>query len=350
MGYANSLGDEKMKKKHFLFLTMMTLMTFILAACSHSEASSNGEQDQASTIRIGYFPNMTHIATIVALEKGYFEQQLGEEITISTKTFNDGTAFMEAMSTNAIDIGTVGPTPALNTYTRHPQHEIIAGAVNAGAVLVVRGDSNITSVEDLAGKTVAVPAYGSTQDIGLMKSLKDVGLKVKLSGGNVNSIKLASADTASLMLRGDIDAAAAQEPWGVNIETNGKAKLLLDEKEFAWGSESTNTVVAARKEFTLNNPELTKKILKAHLQAIDFIKENPEEAIQLFLDHVKKITGKDLSKDEVTKAFGRLTPTSELNEKIIKEMATISKEAGYITTDNIDGLLNLSFLQEVSNE
>ncbi|MCP1145949.1 aliphatic sulfonate ABC transporter substrate-binding protein [Lysinibacillus endophyticus] len=337
-----------MKKNKFLLLALLTLVIGVLAACGNSEKESGSteEKDAATEVRIGYFPNMTHIATIVGLEKGFYQEQFGENVTISTKTFSDGSAFMEAMSTNAIDLGTVGPTPALNTFVKNPQHEIIAGAVNAGAVLVVGADSGINSVEDLAGKTVAVPTFGSTQDVGLMKSLQDAGLKVKSSGGDVNTIKQAPADTAALMLKGEIDAAATQEPWGVNIETNANAKLLLDETQFAWGSESTNTVVAARKEFTSNNPELTKKALKAHKQAIDFINENPEEAIQLFLDHVKEITGKELSKDEVTKAFARLTPTTDVNEDVLKEMATISKEAGYITSDNIDGLVNLSYLEE----
>ncbi|RUL51572.1 MULTISPECIES: aliphatic sulfonate ABC transporter substrate-binding protein [Lysinibacillus] len=339
-----------MKKNKFLLVALLTLVIGVLAACGNSEkeSESSAEKDSATEVRIGYFPNMTHIASIVALEKGFYQEQLGEGITIETKTFSDGSAFMEAMSTNAIDLGTVGPTPALNTFVKNPQHEIIAGAVNGGAVLVVGADSGINSVKDLAGKTVAVPTFGSTQDVGLMKSLQDAGLKVKSSGGDVNTIKQAPADTAALMLKGEIDAAATQEPWGVNIETNANAKLLLDQNEFAWGSESTNTVVTARKEFTSNNPELTKKALKAHKQAIDFINENPEEAIQLFLDHVKGITGKELSKEEVTKAFERLTPTTDINEDVLKEMATISKEAGYITSDNIDGLVNLSYLEAAS--
>src|SRR5690606_9193084 len=103
----------------------------------------------------------------------------------------------------------------------------------------------------------------------------------------------------------------------------------------------------ARSKFTEANPELTKKYLKAHIQAINFINENPDEAIQLFLDHIKAITGKDLSKDEVTKAFDRLKATTDVNEDVIKEMATISKEAGYINSDDIEGLVNLTYLDEV---
>ncbi|RHW34779.1 aliphatic sulfonate ABC transporter substrate-binding protein [Lysinibacillus yapensis] len=339
-------------KKNFLSLALLILVILVLAACGGGEVTNDSEilNDAANEVRIGYFPNMTHIATIVALEKGFFEEQFGEDIEISTKFFNDGTAFMEAMSTDAIDIGTVGPTPAINTFVKNPQHEIIAGAVSGGAVLVIGKDSGIDSVEDLAGKTVVIPAYGSTQDVSLMKSLKDAGLKVKLSGGAVNTIKQAPADTAALMLRGEIDAAAMQEPWGVNIEMNGNGKLLLDETQFGWGSESTTTVVAARKDFSSINPDLTTKALKAHVQAVDFINENPEEAIQLFLDHIKKITGKELSKEEVTKAFDRIAPTTEVNEEVLKEMATVSKEAGYIHTDNIDGLINYSYLEEALSE
>lgn len=335
-----------MKRNKFWLFSVITVLTTFLVACGNDEKASSTEKDSIKEVRIGYFPNMTHIATIIGLEKGFFEEQLGDAVAISTKTFNDGAAFMEGMSTDAIDIGTAGPTPAINTFIKNPQHEIVAGAVNGGAVLVVRADSGIETVKDLAGKTVAIPTFGSTQDIGLMKALQDAGLKVKTSGGDVNTVKQAPADTASLFLQGQIDAAATQEPWGVNIETNAGAKLLLGPDEFAWGNESTNTVVVATKEFTSNNPETAKKVLKAHAQAIDFINENPAEAIQLFLDHIKDITGKELSKEEVEKAFERLTPTTAVNEDVLKEMATISKEAGYITTDNIDGLVNLTYLEE----
>ena len=338
-----------MKKKLLLF-TILSIVITVLVACGDKKEESK-EQESATEIRIGYFPNMTHIATIIALEKGYFTEQIGSDIKLTTSTFNDGSAFMEAMSTDSIDLGTVGPTPAINTYVKNPKHEIIAGAVNGGAVLVVGKDSGINSIEDLKGKKVAVPTFGSTQDVGLMKSLQESGLTANSTGsGDITTIKQAPADTAALMLKGEIDAAATQEPWGVNIETNGNAKLLLDASQFAWGSDSTNTVVAATKEFTTTNPELTKKTLKAYVKAVEFINENPEESIQLFLDHVKEITGKDLSEDEVKKAFERLTPTTDVKEEILIEMATISKDAGYISTDNIDGLVNLSFLKDVLSE
>ena len=341
-----------MKWNKLWLFTIITVFAAVLAACGGGDNDSSTQDKKgtgkATEVRIGYFPNMTHIATIIALEKGFYEEQLGADIQITTRTFNDGSSFMEGMSTDAIDVGTVGPTPAINNYVKNPEHEIIAGAVNGGAVLVVRADSGIEKVEDLAGKTVAIPTFGSTQDVGLMKVLQDAGLGVANSGGEVNTVKQAPADTAALFVQGQIDAAATQEPWGVNIETNAGAKLLLGPDEFAWGNESTNTVLVATKKFTSSNPELTKKILTAHSQAIDFIKANQAESIQLFLDHIKEITGKELSKEEVEKAFERLTPTTDVNVDVLKEMATISKNAGYISKDQIDGLVNLTYLEETA--
>lgn len=327
-----------MKKKWLLSAALLSALA--LGACSGEEKEKAATND-AEEIRIGYFPNMTHIATIVALEEGYYAEELGDDVEIKTSTFSDGSSFMEAMSTDAIDYGTVGPTPALNTYLKNPQHEIIAGAVNGGAVLVVRADADIDSVEDLKGKKIAIPTFGSTQDVGLRKTLEKAGL----TGDDVELIKQAPADTAALFIQGEIDAAATQEPWGVNIETNAGAKLLEGPEEFAWGNESTNTVVVATKDFSDVNPELTEAALRAHTKAVDFISDNPEEAIQVFLTHIKDITGKELSEEEVTKAFERLTATTAVNEDVLKEMAKISKDASYSTSDNIEGLVNLEFLK-----
>lgn len=326
-----------MKRKWLLSAALFSALT--LAACGGDEEIT--ATNDAEEIRIGYFPNMTHITTIVALEKGFFAEQLGEGVEIKTSTFPDGGSFMEAMSTSNVDYGTVGPTPALNTYLKNPQHEIIAGAVNGGAVLVTRADSGIESVEDLKGKKIAIPTFGSTQDIGLRKTLEKAGL----TADDVQLIKQAPADTASLFLQGEIDAAATQEPWGVNIETNAGANLLEGADEFAWGNESTNTVVVATTKFSDNNPELTEAALRAHVQAVEFIEENRDEAIDLFLAHIEEITGKALAEEEVVKAFDRVTPTSEVKEDVLQEMAQISLDAGYTTKDDITGLVNLEFLE-----
>ena len=153
----------------------------------------------------------------------------------------------------------------------------------------------LTELADLDGKKVAIPVIGSTQDVMLRKALKDVGLKPTSNGGTVELFAAAPADTATLFVQKSVDAAATQEPWGYILETQANGKLLFDWESFAWGKESTNTVVAASKKF-LEDEEFVNAYLTAHVKAVEFIEQNPEESQDLVIKHIKELTGKEIDK------------------------------------------------------
>jgi len=336
------MGVSVMKRKIFVFALISMFVLSILTACGSGAEESKGNKE----VNIGYFPNLTHIATIVALENDYFTEAFGKDVKVNTKTVNNGGLFMEAMATKAIDVGTVGPGPLLNFYVKDPNYHIISGAVNGGAVLVSSEHSKITELADLDGKKVAIPVIGSTQDVMLRKALQDVGLKPTTNGGTVELVAAAPADTTTLFIQKSVDASATQEPWGYILETQAEGKLLLDWETFAWGKESTNTVVAASKKF-LEDDDLAKAYLTAHVKAVDFIKENPAESQGLVIKHIKGLTGKEINKEELQVAFERLEVTTEVNEGVIQEMADISKEAGYVTSNDIDGMIQLEKLNSL---
>ncbi|HLQ82247.1 MAG TPA: ABC transporter substrate-binding protein [Pseudogracilibacillus sp.] len=322
-------------------LVVMIALTLVIAACGQASL-----EKKEKTVKIGYFPNLTHVATIVGLEKGYFKEAFGEEVEIETKTVNNGGLFMEAMATGAIDVGTVGPGPLLNHYVKDPNYFIISGAVNGGAVLVGSKHSQIKELEDLDEKKIAIPVIGSTQDVMLRKTLNEVGLKPTTNGGTVELMPAAPADTATLFQQESVDATATQEPWGYILETQADGELILNWDEFAWGKDSTNTVVAATTDFKENDSH-TKKYLSAHIKAVEFIKDNPDEAQNLVIEHIKDLTSKEIDKQELETAFDRLEVTTYVNESVIQEMADISQEAGYVESNNIDGLVDLSTLDTI---
>jgi len=322
-------------------LVVMIALTLVIAACGQASL-----EKKEKTVKIGYFPNLTHVATIVGLEKGYFKEAFGEEVEIETKTVNNGGLFMEAMATGAIDVGTVGPGPLLNNYVKDPNYFIISGAVNGGAVLVGSKHSQIKELEDLDEKKIAIPVIGSTQDVMLRKTLNEVGLKPTTNGGTVELMPAAPADTATLFQQESVDATATQEPWGYILETQADGELILNWDEFAWGKDSTNTVVAATTDFKENDSH-TKKYLSAHIKAVEFIKDNPDEAQNLVIEHIKDLTSKEIDKQELETAFDRLEVTTYVNESVIQEMADISQEAGYVESNNIDGLVDLSTLDTI---
>lgn len=95
----------------------------------------------------------------------------------------------------------------------------------------------------------------------------------------------------------------------------------------------------------MENDALTESYLKAHLRAVEFIQKNPEESQALVIEHLKELTGQELNADEVEAAFNNLEVTTSVNEQVIQEMADISLEAEYVSSNNIDGMINLSILE-----
>src|SRR5262245_32295988 len=69
---------------------------------------------QTLTLRIGHFPNITHVQALVAHHltrqgKGWFEERLGRGIKIDWYVYNAGPSAMEAIFANSVDLTYVGP-------------------------------------------------------------------------------------------------------------------------------------------------------------------------------------------------------------------------------------------------
>ena len=66
------------------------------------------------TLRLGYFPNVTHAPAIIGVENGVFADALGDNVELEPTTFNAGTEVVEAIFSEALDASFIGPNPAIN--------------------------------------------------------------------------------------------------------------------------------------------------------------------------------------------------------------------------------------------
>ena len=78
------------------------------------------------TVRMGHFPNITHIQGLVAHAlsrqgKGFLEPKLGSDVKIEWFVYNAGPSAMEAIFAKSIDFTYVGPNPTRSTPTPKPQ-------------------------------------------------------------------------------------------------------------------------------------------------------------------------------------------------------------------------------------
>ena len=80
------------------------------------------------------------------------------------------------------------------------------------------------------------------------------------------------------------------------------------------------------------------------------IEQNPDESQDLVIKHIKDLTGKEIDKEELKAAFSRLEVTTAVNEQVIQEMADISKEAEYVTSNDIEGMIQLEQLHSLEKK
>ena len=311
----------KFQKKTGIFLFCILMLTG-LTGCKSEEKTSE--------IHIGYFNNVTHPQALLMKSEGSLEEAVGDDVTVKWTAFNAGPAEVEALFAGDIDIGYIGPVPAISANVKSGGDVVIlSGATKGGAVLVTQKDSDIHGVEDLSGKTVAIPQIGNTQHLCLLALLRENGLKPVTAGGDVTVSAVANGDVANMMERGDIDAALVPEPWGATLIEQG-AKLLLDYDDIYMEGNYDVAVVVVRKEFMEQHPELVQAFLQEHEEATKKLEEEKETALQVINTELKDATGKALSDAIITQAFVRIEVSTGLNKESIMGFANISQEEEFI--------------------
>jgi NitT/TauT family transport system substrate-binding protein len=230
-------------------------------------------------LRVGYFPNVTHAQGVIGShgtreKRGWFEQQLGPDVTLRWFPFNAGPGAMEALLAGSIDLTYVGPNPALNAYIRSRGDEIrvLAGACEGGAALVVAGDGRIARPADFRGKRLATPQLGNTQDVAARAWLAKQGFRVTLTGGDVTVVPTANADQLPLFQQGRIDAVWTVEPWVSRLVSEAGGKVFLEQQD------AVTTVLVASVEFLRTRPALAAKFRAAHSALTAWIAAHPAEA------------------------------------------------------------------------
>ena len=309
------------KKNLFICMILVAMMAMGLTACG-------AKKEETTQVRVGYFNNVTHAQALLMKSEKTLEQKLGKEVKWTA--FNAGPAEVEALFAGDIDIGYIGPVPAISANVKsNGDVKVLAGVSKGGSVLIQRKDAGIQSVADLAGKTVAVPQFGNTQHLILLKLLDDSNLKPVTTGGNVTVSAVANADVANTMERGDVDAALVPEPWGATLLEQG-AQMVLDQNQVYLEGQYDVAVVVVRKEFLEENKELVDQFLEQHEAATKRIQEQPEEVQKIINGELKAATGKNLSDSIMKEAFGRISFRTDYNTEAMSDFASLSKEQGFI--------------------
>jgi NitT/TauT family transport system substrate-binding protein len=340
-----------MMRKLAWIMTVLLLASVMLTACGN-ELTPSGK---AKKVRLGIFKNVTHAAAYIALEQGYFRQAWGEDVDIEVTAFDNGSDLSIAMATGDIDIGFVGPGPATTFFLKSQNYRVVSGSNNGGAVLVARNGAGINTVKDLVDKTIAIPSKGNTNEISLRMLLQQEGVSVGKSADSAHLIVRSPSDTLISFRQQEIDATLVPEPWGTQIEKAGLGKVVIDWQAIPPNHGDYPTVImVASDKFIQKHRDMVKGAIKANMEGIAFIQNSPDQAYDLINNQLKTYSGKGMDKSLIKASLSRLKLTTDVDVKVIEEMAKVSIDARYmkgIKKEELDlsNFVDLSLLDEVKS-
>lgn len=297
-----------------------------------NQPSKNGDGNP-TRVRIAFFPNVTHAAALNASATGLFKKAVGDGIEIEERVFSAGPLEIEALFAGEVDLGYIGPSPALNGFSKSRGEAlwIVSGAASGGSGLVVRKGVPIRSIQDLRNRPVAVPQTGGSQDISLRHALSKAGLKGYDRGGDVKIMPFNSSDAFSRMKDGSIDAAWMAEPWLSRMVQELEATVLIDERDLWPGNRFSTAVVVVRQQFAKENPKLVERLLAAHRASVADIRSHPDLAVKRVGDRIAAASaGKRLPDNVLKSAMERTEITDDLLPESILEFADRAQALGYL--------------------
>ncbi|MFN7249240.1 MAG: aliphatic sulfonate ABC transporter substrate-binding protein [Anaerobacillus sp.] len=325
--------------KKILTGTLFILLIGVLTACGSSKSDD---------VSIGFFPNLDHAAAIIAKEKGYFEEEM-KDINVDYTSFPNGNDFIEALDNNVIQLGYVGPGPAINYFLAGGDIVVLGAAANGATLIVAREGSGIETLEDFANKSFCTPGNGCTHNVQLEIMLQDMGLTTTRRGGVVDHQPRVNPANMMIMFEsGEIDAAAAPEPWGTYLVEEFGAKVITEWNEVYLGETLASVVVVTTPQFLKDNPETVKQFLKAHKRAVDYTYENTEDTLATINDLLFNLSQQRLPESVLENAWKRMVVTTETHADALQAWATASYELDFIDQEpNLEGFVDTSLLDKI---
>ncbi|MER6913272.1 aliphatic sulfonate ABC transporter substrate-binding protein [Streptomyces sp. NPDC000594] len=334
----------------------LPLLIGALASCGYGSekkddepaAKATGKKLSADTVRLGYFPNLTHATALVGEQEGILQRELGGTRLTST-TFNAGPSEIEALNAGSIDIGFIGPSPAINGFTKSQGKNlrVVAGSASGGVKLVVN-PKKIKKLDDLRGKRIATPQLGNTQDVSFLNWIAERGWKTDAQSGKGDVLVVRSDNkiTPDAYAAGSIDGAWVPEPTASRLVSQG-AKVLLDESTLWPDKKFVITHIIVSQKFLAKHPDVVEAVVRGSVKTNAWINANPEKAKASANTRLEKLTGKALPAEIIDPAWPSIQFTDDPLATTLRTQADYAVKAGLLEKPDLKGIYDLRTLNKI---
>ncbi|MCI5221563.1 MAG: ABC transporter substrate-binding protein [Candidatus Electrothrix sp. AR4] len=211
------------------------------------------------------------------------------------------------------------------------------------STLVTKKDLHIKNVQDLAGRTVAVPMRYSGHNLSLLRLMEEY----EMGDDDINIVELNPPDMASGMVSGALDAYYVGEPFAAQSLKNGSASLLFNVED-VWESFICNLVIV-KQSLIEKDPEAVSKFVQGAVRSGLWAGKHVDEAAEIAAEYWSQPV--DLVKYSLDASGGRVVFDQFMPKtQEMQEIADLMVRYKLIPDNNIEGLVDDQFAGAVSLE
>jgi NitT/TauT family transport system substrate-binding protein len=267
-----------------------TGLSTLIAVVVLAWGSTSAMTAEPARITYGYHPYWTGGWNgVIIKHRELWKKYLPAGSQVKFEPHLTGPPMVNALLADKMQIGTMGDMPSLVATTKRAQGDIrlvsvpmLSNGVNCTKILVRKDapafDSYPAAVKWLNDKPFAVHR-GTCANRSILSIIAKGGFKPK------EVVYMPIEVIASNFEAGKLDAAAMWEPHARRVVELGHARYAVTGA--VWNETDANFTLM-RQDFIANNPEAAKGWIKAEIEAVQFMINNPEETARII---AKETTG-----------------------------------------------------------
>lgn len=276
-----------------------------------------------------------YLPILAGLEKGFWKQN---GLEVEWLPFRGDTLMFQAMTARSLNLAfstAISVVPAVASGV--PIFYIAETQVYTDFRLWVRAGSRIKEPKDLRGATLGVAQLGVPSH--------RFGLMIAKANGIEKDVKFVAAggvvEVAAGIKAGHLDGTVQPLVILINLKLKGEVQELVAVADYLPKPWMENALLS-RKDFAKNNPEIMRQVVRALMQSISFLRENPRWAIE-------KMKSEGGFSEEAGKALNEVliwTKDGKINRKAIENLRNFSLEWGMVPKDkapSVDELYTAEF-------
>lgn len=240
---------------------------------------------KTTTVTLGLIPIVDVSPVYIGIKHGFFKQ---EGLDLKPSFAAGGAAIVPGVVSGSINIGYSNTVSLITAAEKGLPLKIIAAGSQVGATqaqdhcfIYAKGSSAIKTVQDLAGKTIAVNTVKNLGDVTTQATLADAGV----NPSTVKFVEIPFPDMEVALQSGRVDATWPCEPFVTTAGNAGQRRIVGTLVATMPNLQFSGYFVS--QSYAQKNPGIVKGFQKAMTKSLAYAQGHPDELRSVILEYTK---------------------------------------------------------------